>query len=86
MSKGEKLLMRMRASKAGWSPQDLDRLYRHYGFSVREGGKHCVYFHSKYPFLMATVKRHTQLGKGYIQDAINLIDKLKVLEGAGDGQ
>lgn len=81
MNKAEKLLERMRASQAGWNPQDLEKLYRSFGFDVREGGKHIIYFHPKYPFLMATVKRSKELGKGYIRDAINLINKFKTLEG-----
>jgi len=71
---------------AGWKPQDLDGLYRYHGFKVREGGKHCIYWHPKYPFLIATVKRSNNLGKGYIRDAINLVDKLIKLEGKENGQ
>jgi len=85
VGKAEKLLQRMRDSQAGWKPNDLDRLYRYYGFKVREGGKHCVFFHPKYPYLMATVKRSNNLGKGYIRDAIDLVDKLIKLEDEEDG-
>lgn len=81
MPSGEKLLQRMRESLSGWKPQDLDRLYRYYGFNVKEGGKHRRYSHPKYPRLIATVKRGNKLDKAYIRDAIKLVDRLLELNG-----
>lgn len=81
MSKTEKLLEKMRNSKAGWSADDLHTLYIGFGFDFREGGKHIIYIHPEYPELRATVARHSTLAIGYIQHAINLIDKLKKLKG-----
>jgi hypothetical protein len=73
----EKLLARMRASKAGWGWNDLDQLYAGFGFVTREGGKHTVYIHEEQRDLRATVARHRSLPVGYIQTAIRLIDELQ---------
>lgn len=77
MSKAEKILEKMRNSKAGWTFNDLHTLYMGFGFECREGGKHVIYFHPDYPELRATVARHGSLPVGYIQHAIKLIDNLK---------
>lgn len=81
MSKADKLLERMRNSKAGWSADDLHALYVGFGFDFREGGKHIIYIHPEFPELRATVARHSSLAIGYIQTAIRLIDSLKKLQG-----
>lgn len=86
MSSGEKLLSRMRESKAGWQFNDLDKLFRYYGFKVREGGKHCIYTNQKYPFLIATVTRNRSLAIGYVQHAIKLIDQILELENTAKGE
>lgn len=80
MSPAEKLLARMRQSKAGWGFHDLDALYRGFGFEAREGGKHVMHVHPQFPQLRATVARHRSLPIGYIQHAIRLIEELKELE------
>jgi hypothetical protein len=80
MSKAEKLLEDMRASKHGWGPHDLFTLYTGFGFTHQEGRRHTLYKHPKYSFLRATVARHSRLAVGYIEDAIDLVDKLKQLE------
>ena len=81
MSKAEKLLNKMRTSKAGWSFEDLEVLYTGFGFEKREGGKHTVYIHPDFPELRATVARHRTLAAGYIQHAISLIDQLNQQKG-----
>jgi len=81
VASGEKLLQKMRESRSGWKPNDLDRLYRYFGFNVREGGKHRVYWHPEFPQLIATVKRGNKLDKAYIRDAVELIDRLLELKG-----
>lgn len=83
MPRPEDLLEQMRVSKGKWNANDLRRLYEGFGFIGREGSKHTIYKHPSYPFLRATVARHNKLAVGYIQDAVNLIDKLKELEGQG---
>ena len=80
MDEGEKILARMRVSKAGWRPRDVERLYRHFGFGVREGGNHTLYAHPRYPQLYAAVPRHKPVKTTYITQAVRLIDELKRLE------
>lgn len=80
MSPAEKLLERMRQTKAGWGYADLDSLYRGFGFEVREKGKHAMYIHPNFPELRATVARHGSLPIGYISHGVKLMDKLKRLE------
>ena len=80
MSGIESLLDKMRRTKSGWTYADLDTLYRGLGFKVREGGKHCIYIHSRFPQLRAAVTRHRSLAKGYIEHALHLADKLSELE------
>lgn len=70
-------MARMRQSKTGWGFNDLDALYRGFGFEVREGGKHTMYIHPRFPELRATVARHRSLPIGYVQHAIRLIEELE---------
>jgi hypothetical protein len=70
----------MRETKADWGCENLDKLYRGFGFEVRQGKKHLVYKHPEYKYLRATVARHDPLPVGYIETAIELIDRLKELE------
>lgn len=86
MSRAQSLLKRMRRSKAGWTYVDLDNLYIGFGFKVREGGKHRIYIHSRYPQLRATVTRSRSLAKGYIRHALHVIDKLSELEAKHEKQ
>lgn len=78
-SEAEKLLKRMRRSKAGWTRRDLDALYLGFGFVIRPGGKHDVVKHPDYPHLRTTLSRGSALAKGYISFAIKLIDDLNLL-------
>jgi hypothetical protein len=80
VDEAEKLLARMRASKAGWGEKEVDSLLLGFGFRYREGGKHRLYYHPKYPQLFATVARHGHLAKGYISTAVRLVDRLKEME------
>ncbi len=81
MTKAEKLLERMRATKEGWRFNDLDELYKGFGFEVHQGSKHALYIHPKFSELRATVTRHRTLAIGYIQHALKLIDRLNELKG-----
>jgi hypothetical protein len=78
----EKLRERMRASKQGWGPDDLEQLYNGHGFGYRDKGKHRVYTHPAYPALIATVTRGNKLAVGYIQTALKLLDRLDELQEA----
>ena len=76
----ERLLESMRRSKSGWSSDDLEKLYLGLGFEFREGGKHRVYIHPKFPELRATVTRSRSLAKGYIDHALDIAKRLEELE------
>jgi hypothetical protein len=82
MTSAERLYQRMRRTKAGWRPSDLDRLYRGFGFEVVEGAKHTLYIHPQFPNLRATVTRSRSLAVGYIEHALELIDALKEKTGS----
>lgn len=72
------LLEQMRRRRSGWGEDDLDRLYRSFGFReiTRPRAPHRVYVHPDYPDLRATVGRHRSLAKGYATVAVRLIDTL----------
>ncbi len=80
MSGVDRLLDRMRRSKAGWAFADLERLYVGLGFEIREGGKHRLYIQPKFPQLRATVTRSRSLAKGYIEHALDLAERLSKME------
>lgn len=77
MTSAEKLYRRMRRTKAGWKPSDLDRLYRGFGFEVVQGAKHTLYIHPEFSNLRATVTRSRSLPVGYVEHALRLIAELK---------
>lgn len=70
----------MKQSKYGWRYNDILTLYHGFGFQLREGGNHTIFFHPVHRRLIATVARHRSLPVGYVQKAISLIDALKSLE------
>lgn len=76
----EKLRERMRASKQGWTADDLESLYEGFGFTYRDRGKHRVYSHPDHPRLIATVTRGNKLPVGYVQMALKLLDSLDALQ------
>jgi hypothetical protein len=77
VGRGEKLLVRMRASKADWSVDELLAVYRWAGFTVREGTKHIVVQHPDFPSLVATVTRSNPLPTGYIQALLDLVTRVE---------
>lgn len=81
MPEGDKLLEKMRRSKAGWKFNDIERLYISFGFEKHEGVNHTLFIHPDFLELRASVARHRNLAIGYIQYAIKLIEKLKKLKG-----
>jgi hypothetical protein len=74
-----KLREDMKNNKSGWGQSDLDTLYRGYGFTLREGGKHRMYTHSVFPQLHESVSRQNDLPPGYAQSALKLIAELERL-------
>jgi hypothetical protein len=79
-SKAEKLLEQMRHSKSNWKRADLDRLYERFGFIITHGANHDIVKHPKFPQLRATLPRHRELARGYVEFAVKLIDKFLELE------
>ena len=75
--RGEKLLVRMRVSKAGWSVDEPLTVYRWAGFTVREGAKHVVVQHPDFPWLVATVTRASPLPTGYILALLELVSRVE---------
>lgn len=83
--RAEKLLQQMRQSTANWSSNDLERLYRGFGFEIRHGGNHDIAKHPQYPYLRGTIPRHTSdPATGYIIHAIKTIDRLLEIEKEGE--
>jgi len=80
MSSVDRLLERMRQSKAGWRFADLEKLYLGLGFDFQEGKRHRIYIHPEFPQLRATVTRSRTLAKGYIDHALKLAKRLEELE------
>lgn len=84
MTKAQRLLERMRQSKADWKRADLDRLYNGFGFLITHGANHDIVKHPKYPNLRTTLPRHRTLARGYVEFAVKLIDTLIELEAQED--
>jgi len=72
-SKAEKLLEKMRNSKSNWKRADLDKLYEGYDFVISHGGNHDIVKHPDFPQLRATLPRHRELAKGYVEFAVKLL-------------
>ncbi len=85
-SKAEKLLEQMRNSKSNWKRADLDTLYEGHGFVIKHGGNHDIVKHPDFPQLRATLPRHRQLAKGYVESAVKLVDKLLELQKESEGK
>lgn len=83
-TRAHKLLERMRASKAGWKRNDLDRLYERFGFIIKHGGRHDKVYHPEYPQIFAFLPRHTKLARGYVEQAVKNIDKFIGLKERND--
>lgn len=83
VSKAEKrleLLEQMRKSKSNWKKEDIEKLYKEFGFIMRHGSNHDIVLHPEFPMLRATLARHKALPKGYVQFAVKLIDRLLELQ------
>jgi len=84
-SKAGKLLAQMRNSKSNWKRADLDKLYEGFGFVILHGGSHDIVKHPDFPQLRATLPRHRELAKGYVEFAVKLIDRLLELQKESEG-
>lgn len=85
-SKSDKLLERMRSSKSNWKRIDIDNLYIGYGFVIKHGANHDIVKHPIYLNLRATLPRHREIAKVYVEFAVNLIDKLIEIEKESEGK
>lgn len=74
-----KLRADMENNKSGWGQSDLDTLYSGYGFVLRQGGKHRMYYHPAFPQLHQSVSRQNDLPPGYAQSALKLLVELERL-------
>ncbi len=84
-TKAEKILEQMRNSKSNWKRADLDTLYEGFSFIITHGGNHDIVKHPNFPQLRATLPRHRQLAKGYVEFAVKLVDKLLELQKESEG-
>lgn len=81
-AKAEKLLQGMRESKNNWKKHDLVTLYRGFGFIIKRKPRapHDHVVHPKFPQLFTSIPHGKKLGIYNINQAIDLIDRLKKLE------
>ena len=79
----QKLAERMRRTKHGWRPQDMERLLLGYRLRKWEGGNHTIYEHPDYPDLTISVLRHKSLRSWVVDDALQIIDELEQRRGGG---
>jgi hypothetical protein len=89
VSKAQKrldLLEQMRKSKSNWKKEDIEKLYKEFGFIIRHGSNHDIVTHPEFPKLRATLARHRALPKGYVQFAVKLIDQLLELQKEGSNE
>jgi len=89
VSKAQKrldLLEQMRKSKSNWKKEDIEKLYKEFGFIIRHGSNHDIVTHPEFPKLRATLARHKALPKGYVQYAVKLIDQLLELQKEGSNE
>jgi hypothetical protein len=80
VSKGQKLLERIKNSKSGCKRRDLVRLYKAFGFIIVHGKKHDIAKHPDYPQLRGTIARHNELASGYFQHAVKMIEMLEEMK------
>ena len=82
MSRGDKLLERMRRTKHGWRPADLEAAYEAAGFKQKRSTKHDGYYHPKYPHLRTTVTLSDPVKADYVVDLLELVAQLEAIEEA----
>lgn len=80
MDEGDKLFERMLNSRHGWKDNDLESLFLSFGFKIKEGHRHRMFWHPRHPELYAFVPRHREVKGIYIRIALRLIHRLKEME------
>lgn len=72
----EKLLTKAKNTQSGWNRQEIDRLYKGFGFIIRHGSNHDIVSHPDYPNLRETLPRHGIIKPVYVRRAVRLINAL----------
>jgi hypothetical protein len=72
-----KLLEKMRNNSHGWMLNDLDTLLSAWGFQHRNGAKHNVYNHPRFPDLRLTIPHDRRAPAVYVDDAVALVDEIQ---------
>jgi hypothetical protein len=86
-TKAEKLLEQMRVSKKNWKRRDLETLYEGFGFIIESSrGPHDKVVHPDYRMLITSLPRHRELAVYLVDEAIRMIEKLKILEQGKKGE
>jgi hypothetical protein len=84
VGKREKLLEKARNSQAGWGRQDIDSLYRAWGFEAQARANHTWYRHPSHSDLYAAVTRSSgDISRKYVEMAIELIELIEELIARG---
>lgn len=84
MPRADRLYEKAIRTKSGWRLQELLRLYEGFGFVVKEGRKHIVVSHPLHRNLVTTITRKRTLARGYIDEAVKIIEALQGLEEKGE--
>ena len=66
----------MHRSPSGWGQTDFEHLLEGFGFKWKEGKRHRIYSHHKFPDLSISVPRHNALKEWVARDAVKLINEL----------
>lgn len=84
--KQSRLLERARVSPGGWNRNEIDRLYKAFGFIIWSASNHDIAEHPVHKHLKATLTRSSgDIHRDYVTKAVELIDELKALEEQTDG-
>ncbi len=75
-SSADKLYEKAKKTHSGWKRQEIDRLYKGFGFIIRHGSSHDIVSHPDYPNLRETLPRHGTMKPIYVRRAVRLINAL----------
>lgn len=84
-AKALKLLERLRRSTANAKPEDIKALYLAFGFVIEPRKRHDRATHPEFsddPNLYGTIPRHRELAEYVAKQAVELVDKVILLEKA----
>jgi len=77
MSKRLKLLEKMRRSPCDWQIEDLKKLAKDYGMTIRQPGTSHVTFTKAGTGIRLTVPSHKPIKPNYIKQFMELIEKIE---------